>query len=115
MEQEQGDNHHHHHLHHHHHHLHTDLVPHEDGLSELDPELLVTREDVLQLVEQGVHLVTDNRIKPVLHTCTVSHLGLAEDGRCGLLEGQLVVLDQPPKRGQVVVLAVYQAVDDTEC
>ena len=72
----------------------TDLVPHGNSLGESLSELGVTVEDGLQLMEQDVHL------------------GLAQNGRITLLQWELVVLDQPPQRGQVVVLAVDQAVDD---
>lgn len=72
----------------------TDLVPQWHSLGEGLSKLGVNVEDVLQLVEQDVHL------------------SLAQNGRITLLQWELVVLDQPPQRGQVVVLAVDQAVDD---
>ena len=72
----------------------TDLVPQWHSLGEGLSKLGVNVEDVLQLVEQDVHL------------------SLAQNGRITLLQWELVVLDQPPQRGQVVVLAVDQAGDD---
>ena len=72
----------------------TNLVPHGNSLGESLSELGVAIEDVLQLMKQYVHL------------------GLAEDRRIALLQRLFVVMDQPPERGQVVVLAVDQAVDD---
>ena len=70
------------------------LVPPLDGLGECHSELEVVVEDLLHPVEENVHL------------------GLAEDGRTGLLQGQLVVAHQSVQGGEVVVLAVDEAGHD---
>ena len=72
----------------------THLVPNKNCFSKSNSELLVTREDVVELVEENVHL------------------GLGQDGWVALLQRKLVVGDESGEGGEVIVLAHHQTADD---